>query len=51
MARKKGKTILKIKIKKVATGHHDHRSGAGVHLDRRFRRLRTRQRQLTTAIQ
>jgi hypothetical protein len=35
---------------KVATGHQPHASGAGVHKDKRHRRLRTRSAASTSAI-
>lgn len=48
-----GKTTIVIKDPtpwKVAKGHQPHRSGAGIHKDRRTHRLNTRHAQLQAAI-
>lgn len=44
---------IKIEIKKkpIARGHSQHRSGAGVHLDKRYKRQRTRAAQQRKAIE
>lgn len=49
--RKKGKTIIElddIKFEKIPRGHSEHRSGAGIHADKRGKRKRTRNAQKRT---
>jgi hypothetical protein len=49
---KKNPNVLTIAIDplKVKRGHPTHRSGAGVHQDRRYRRNRTRASQLRASL-
>jgi hypothetical protein len=45
--------VIKLNVKaswQVGRGHAEHKSGAGVHQDRRTKRLRTRQTQLKAAL-
>lgn len=48
-----GVTTIKLDVDptKVARGHQPHRSGAGIHQDRRTKRLRTRSAQRRAAIE
>jgi len=52
MSNKKETITLTIQVKpwKVGRGHSEHRSGAGVHGDRRTKRQRTRSEQNRNAI-
>lgn len=50
--RNKGFTvIISVDQTKVKRGHQSHRSGAGVHADRRTRRQRTRRAAMAAALQ
>lgn len=47
---KKNPNVIVIRSRKPRTGHPTHRSGAGVHQDRRTRRNRTRDSQLRASL-